>query len=78
MQQVLNIDLSQVTDMFLMSEGSAALHDIDTPSFMRKEYGASLIPPTSNASSGKIVEADEKIINFLSVIKGNDHLPHAS
>ena len=64
--------LSEVTDQFFMELGSEALQDIDTPSFMRKEYGVELEDSGMSSSSGRIVEPDEKIVRFLSVIKRKD------
>lgn len=61
--------LSEVTDQFFMELGAGALQDIDTPSFMRKEYGVELDDAGMSSSSGRIVEPDEKIVRFLSVIK---------
>ncbi len=79
--------LSDVTDQFVLAVGAKVLGDIDTPSFMRKEYGIHLedtekspssststseSSSTSSSSAGAVVEPDEKIIRFLSVIKRKD------
>jgi hypothetical protein len=78
--------LSEVTDQFVLAVGAKVLGDIDTPAFMRKEYGihledteksSSSSTSTSESSSrsssaGAVVEPDEKIIRFLSVIKRKD------
>jgi len=78
--------LSDVTDQFVLSVGAKVLEDIDTPSFMRKEYGIRLedtekSPSASkstsesssrSSSAGVVVEPDEKIVRFLSVIKRKD------
>ena len=70
--------LNQITDSFLMTLGTNTLRDIDTPSFMRRKYGVGLPDNHRTSSSGKIVEPDEKIVNFLSVIKRRDnYIPNA-
>lgn len=65
--------LSEVTDEFFMELGVEALQDIDTPSFMRKEYGVELEDSGMSTSSSRIVVPDEKIIRFLSTIKRKDY-----
>ena len=68
--------LSGVTDQFVIAVGTKVLQDIDTPSFMRKEYGISLEDTekssSSSPSAGVVVEPDEKIVRFLSIIKRKD------
>ena len=78
--------LNDVTDQFVLAVGVKVLEDIDTPSFMRKEYGIRLedtekSPLSSTSTSGSssrpsstgvVVEPDEKIVRFLSVIKRKD------
>jgi hypothetical protein len=64
--------LSDVTDQFVISVGTKVLQDIDTPSFMRKEYGISLEDTEKSPSAGVVVEPDEKIVRFLSIIKRKD------
>jgi hypothetical protein len=62
--------LMDVTDQFVMDLGPEVLQDIDTPSFMRKEYDVILEDTGTSPSAGTVVEPDEKIVRFLSVIKG--------
>ena len=64
--------LSDVTDQFVIAVGIKVLQDIDTPSFMRKEYGISLEDTEKSTSVGVVVEPDEKIVRFLSIIKRKD------
>jgi hypothetical protein len=70
--------LSDVTDQFVIAVGTKVLQDIDTPSFMRKEYGIRLedteksSSSSSSSSAGVVVEPDEKIVRFLSIIKRKD------
>jgi hypothetical protein len=80
--------LNDVTDQFVLAVGVKVLEDIDTPSFMRKEYGIRLedtekgkSPSSSTSTSGSssrsssagvVLEPDEKIVRFLSVIKRKD------
>lgn len=70
--------LSEVTDQFFMELGADALQDIDTPSFMRKEYDVELEDSGRSETAGIIVEPDEKIVRFLSVIKRKDLAIHAA
>jgi len=70
--------LSEVTDQFFMELGAEALQDIDTPSFMRKEYGVEFEDSGRSPSAGIIVEPDEKIVRFLSVIKRKDFVMNAA
>ncbi len=70
--------LSGVTDQFFMELGADALQDIDTPSFMRKEYDVELEDTGRSPSAGTILEPDEKIVRFLSVIKRKDFAINAA
>ncbi|MCU0284882.1 MAG: hypothetical protein MUF15_00660 [Acidobacteria bacterium] len=65
--------LADVADQFVMELGPEVLQDIDTPSFMRKEYNIILEDTGKSPCAGIVVEPDEKIIQFLSVIKGPDY-----
>ncbi|MCP4218743.1 MAG: hypothetical protein GY765_29195 [bacterium] len=65
-------NLSTITDDFVMELGSSVLQDIDTPSFMRKEYDVPLVHMEMSHQTGMVHEPDQKIINFLSVIKRKD------
>jgi hypothetical protein len=65
-------ELSRLADEFVMDIGTDVLQDIDTPSFVRKEYGVTLEDTGKSPSAGVVVEPDEKIIRFLSVIKRKD------
>ena len=72
------LNLSEVTDRFVMELGPEVLHDIDTPSFMRKEYNIILDEGGKSPSAGKVIEPDEKIIQFISVIKRRDFVLNAA
>ncbi|MCP5103873.1 MAG: hypothetical protein GY950_10865 [bacterium] len=72
MQLIENVNLNDVTDQYLMETGGNALLEIDTPSFMRREYGVALEDTGQSHTAGVILEPDEKIVNFLSVIKRKD------
>lgn len=65
-------NLSDVTDQFVLTMGAKILHDIDTPSFMRKENGITLGDRGKCLPSGIREEPDEKIVRFLSIIKQKD------
>jgi hypothetical protein len=71
-------NLSEETDRFVMELGPEVLYDIDTPSFMRKEYNIRLNEGGKSPSAGKVVEPDEKIIQFISVIKRRDYVLNAA
>jgi hypothetical protein len=64
--------LSRLADEFVMDIGTDVLQDIDTPSFVRKEYDVKLEETGRSSRAGVVVEPDEKIIRFLSVIKRKD------
>lgn len=64
--------LSRLADEWVMDIGADVLQDIDTPSFMRKEYSVKLEDAGKSSCAGVVVEPDEKIIRFLSVIKRKD------
>lgn len=70
--------LTDVTDQFVMELGPEVLYDIDTPSFMRKEYNIILDEGGKSPSAGKVEEPDEKIIQFISVIKRRDYALNAA
>lgn len=72
------LNLSEVTDRFVMELGPEVLYDIDTPSFMRKEYNIILDEGGKSPSAGKVIEPDEKIIQFISVIKRRDFTLNAA
>lgn len=72
------LNLSEVTDRFVMELGPEVLYDIDTPSFMRKEYNINLKEGGKSPSAGKVIEPDEKIIQFISVIKRRDLVLNAA
>jgi hypothetical protein len=72
------LNLSDVTDRFVMELGPEVLYDIDTPSFMRKEYNIILDEGGKSPSAGKVVEPDEKIIQFITVIKQRDYVLNAA
>ena len=74
---IMNNYLSQISDTFLMTLGSQALQDVDTPSFMRKEYDVKLMDTIKSQFTGLVVEPDQKIVNFLSVIRRKDFLPQS-
>ena len=64
--------LSDLADEFVIDIGAGVLQDIDTPSFVRKEYGVKLEDTGKYPRAGVVVEPDEKIVRFLSVIKRKD------
>ncbi|MDQ1353324.1 MAG: hypothetical protein QG657_3630 [Acidobacteriota bacterium] len=72
------LNLSDVTDQFVMELGPEVLYDMDTPSFMRKEYNIVLDEGGKSPSAGKIIEPDEKIIQFITVIKRRDLVLNAA
>jgi hypothetical protein len=74
MEETMNhFSLTDVTDRFVMELGPEVLQDIDTPSFMRKEYNVILEDTGKSPCAGIIVEPDEKIIQFISIIKRRDY-----
>ena len=79
MEETMNyVNLADVTDQFVMELGPEVLQDIDTPSFMRKEYNVILEGTGKSPSSRMIMEPDEKIIQFISVIKRRDYALNAA
>ena len=57
-------ELTEVTDNFVMNLGLRALQDIDTPAFMRKRCGVSLVKTPKPINARRIVEPEKKIIDF--------------
>ncbi|MCP4219703.1 MAG: hypothetical protein GY765_34035 [bacterium] len=67
--------LARLTDGYLMDRGAEVLQEIDTPAFMRKECDVYLMDDDTPPTAGAVVEPDEKIINFLTIIKGGNYAP---
>ncbi len=77
MNQMNAASLTEITDEFVMQLGVRALQDIDTPSFMRREYRVEMVGNDRPPHAGRIQEPDEKIVRFLSVIKRKDFAVNA-
>lgn len=69
---ILRQALTDIADEFVMELGVQGLQDIDTPSFVRKELGVELVDKGTSRTMRQVIEPDERITRFLSVLKRND------
>lgn len=68
-------ELDRVADEFIDRNGPQTLGDLDTPTFIRRSFHVTLMPPKEILRQRSMILPDPKIAALVSVLRGFELTP---